>query len=373
MGRYESTMPLLFLLLFIAAVVASYALWRLARAKGPAFFIISILALILAVLFDLIANAGGQKGMIATPIVTVVVAIFAAIVAVTQGFVSLHASKLPRGLIWFAATAVVFILQVVPYPGIFLMFFGAPLWSILTINLGFAHIAAEAAVGRIHRAWMVLPVVWLAGYTALALQSHLALKKLDAELRADNAKNAITLATDRHTLVFSPSMADTAKKIVSDYNLDDAFARTASPNPAYIIYRMADKGICDRNHTPDNLWRREQLRSGQDLCVYRSDDGPKGETIIVGIEKREPERLAAISHSLSAVTIEEKSRTHTLVMGTAYALTWLPLPMIGCTLISSASKWQCSIDFWKTPTFIGGDGGTVGVVAAALGLQPRSK
>ena len=65
--------------------------------------------------------------------------------------------RLPWSLSWFALTGISFLLQLFPLTGVFLMLLAAPLWSILTVNVGFVSLAVEAAayvhrIGRTGRA-----------------------------------------------------------------------------------------------------------------------------------------------------------------------------------------------------------------------------
>jgi hypothetical protein len=63
--------------------------------------------------------------------------------------------------------------------------------------------------------------------------------------------------------------------------------------------------------------------------------------------------------------------------GFAAPLSWLPMPVMGCGLNSSAPAWQCSAGFMRTRVKgLGGDGSyggaNVPVIAAALGLAKQS-
>jgi hypothetical protein len=80
---------------------------------------------------------------------------------------------MPRSLMFFVATGVVYVLQFVPGIGIILMFMGAMFWPIVWINAGFVSLAIEAWIGRISRLWLVAPIAWFGGYYAVAALSHM--------------------------------------------------------------------------------------------------------------------------------------------------------------------------------------------------------
>lgn len=77
---------------------------------------------------------------------------------------SLLRSRLPVSLGFFVVTAAVFLLQVIPVTGVFLMFALAMFWSIVLINAGMIGMAAEAALGRVSRWWLLLPLAFYGGY-----------------------------------------------------------------------------------------------------------------------------------------------------------------------------------------------------------------
>ncbi|MBN9009246.1 MAG: hypothetical protein J0H63_03635 [Rhizobiales bacterium] len=67
---------------------------------------------------------------------------------------------------FFVATAVVFALQAIPPVGLFLMFMLAMVWSVLLINAGMIGVSFEAAIGRVSRWWLLLPLAFYGGYWA---------------------------------------------------------------------------------------------------------------------------------------------------------------------------------------------------------------
>ena len=87
----------------------------------------------------------------------------------------------PLSLLAFVGTGVVFLLQLIPDVGIFLMFAMAPLWSVVLINTGFIGIAIEVLLGRVSRLWIILPLGFYAGYWLAATQDHSALQALSEQ------------------------------------------------------------------------------------------------------------------------------------------------------------------------------------------------
>ena len=95
---------------------------------------------------------------------------------------------LPKSLIWFAATGAVYLLQLFPYTGIFLMFALAPFWSVILVNVGFVSLALEALARPRHILWLIAPALYFGGYAGAAYLSHAEFDRIDAELHEHNAK-----------------------------------------------------------------------------------------------------------------------------------------------------------------------------------------
>ena len=57
------------------------------------------------------------------------------------------------------------------FPVFGFFFLAAPFWSVVTLNVGFLSIGIEAVAGKVHRAWLVAPMLWFAGYEYVAWQS----------------------------------------------------------------------------------------------------------------------------------------------------------------------------------------------------------
>jgi hypothetical protein len=70
--------------------------------------------------------------------------------------------SIPRSMWLIGLTAVVYLLQLLPIPGVLLLILMAPLWTVATINAGFLGLGAEAVAGKSHRMWLIAPLFWFA-------------------------------------------------------------------------------------------------------------------------------------------------------------------------------------------------------------------
>lgn len=294
-------------------------------------------------------------------------------------------SALPKSFIWFALTAVIFGLQLFPLTGVFLMMVGAPLWSIITVNLGFISLALEALFRRTHIAWLILPLLWFGGYAGLAAYSHSRAAVLDQQLREANAKVRVDFSPERQSIVFAqPSgvLSSGAGAMVSRYGLDVAYAaRTHLKTAKHLASRLGGKVLCaemrkntsyrDAGASVANV--RVDRKAVRDVCIYHVPEDPTLPAIEIA-SKEHKVKSAILPYTYRAISVRDASGvSNTLMSGHAAPLAWLPMPVIGCALNSSAPSWDCSAGFWRSRMAIGGDGfygaQATDVVAKALGLR----
>ena len=89
--------------------------------------------------------------------------------------------------LWALAAAIVlFLLQLLPIPGVFLMMFGAGLITVLLIHVALISLFVEAAIGRLPRILMVVPVLVYGGYYVAYWQEGREIAERAAALRAAN-------------------------------------------------------------------------------------------------------------------------------------------------------------------------------------------
>jgi hypothetical protein len=130
----------------------------------------------------------------------------------------------------FVFTAVAFLLQIPPIPGVFLMFVAAPYWSVVTINVGFALMVLDGIFDGLPKLALVFPAIWFAGYAAAAGVSHFEARRLANEVLSDNSAKYLPFDASRDTLLVEPDnlRRDTGfalEQIIENYALDAAYRR----------------------------------------------------------------------------------------------------------------------------------------------------
>lgn len=291
----------------------------------------------------------------------------------------------PLSFYIFGFTAAVFLLQVSPYPGIFLMMVMAGFWSILTINAGFASLAFEAYFGIVKRKWIWAPIAWFGGYFVVALLNHLTFYQLSNDFAQFNAGKTLPFSSDTASLVIEsnyPYVEVSARTLVQSYDLPIAYEYVEKFGTS--AYRINSGKNCDRIRADGtfkaNGVRVENIKSNGkwDACIVKSIELPKFPTVTVTAttEKIEGRWLP---HTLNAIRIKAASgEVIELKSGFAEPISWFPQPILGCFLNSSRPSWNCMLHFWEERRQgLGADGpygdSSTKVVAEALQLKPVNK
>lgn len=293
----------------------------------------------------------------------------------------------PVSLLGLVATAVVFLLQVVPIIGFFLMVVAAPFWSVLLINGSMIGVAIEVAVGRVARFWLLLPILFYGGYWLAATSDHLALWQLRSQYDAANAKVAVDFEPTRHALVFQNS--DAGAWLTQNYALPVAYSINSNFPEGYRSNRMVDFSVCTTIRKYPNLIKAAVVGLGffdgnimlgnrrmeERFCDLSMPERPTLPIVLVaGRGKETFVRGMPVTLGNRTITMPD-GQIFQLLGGMASPLTWIPMPIMGCGLDSLWASWDCSVRFQRNRfvPIVSGSGrfGRDSVVLAkALGLKP---
>lgn len=302
---------------------------------------------------------------------------------------------MPLSLILFIATGIIFLLQVFPYTGIFLLFLLAPAWSIVTVNLGMAVLAVEALTGRVRRSLVLVPLAYATWYLVLAAGSHLELERLQREFASANAEALTRIARvpfdqARHDLVFDRNEGGaTLRALVQRYGLRAGFTADpdAAPKASHRMFRLAARELCERlRDNPEfaaagirtgfiyNSDRAERAKT-QGICTLDQPQDPANPVFTVSQkEARRPGRFLTASVTEIVLRLPDGT-SHDLLTGRAAAYPWFPMPVMGCGLNSGKPAWECDVAFSRgTSQPLATDfrrwDQNAGILAQALGLAP---
>lgn len=291
---------------------------------------------------------------------------------------------LPISLAFFVLTGIVYALQAIPFTGIILMFMLAMFWSVLLINAGMIGVAIEAAIGRVFRLWLVVPVAFYGGYFYYAAQDRATLAGLTAAYDASNARTSIPFDPERHALVFEGD-GGAGPWLTQNYGLPVSYS-VGKGTEEYRSHRMMEQSVCVRVretpalsaagvyafgfHDGDRIGERKLAG----FCTVSMPERP--ELPVVRVSQREEklvERGLPVTRVTTTVTMPD-GRQFRLLGGVASPLSRLPMPVMGCALNSGAPSWNCMSGFYRdgfTPIVTGNTrhGRDNLVLAQALGLK----
>ena len=292
-------------------------------------------------------------------------------------------------MLCFAGVVALFLLQLFPYTGIFLMFTGAAFWSAILINVGFILLIVDVVRRRIPRWAIIFPALWFGGYLVAATVSHMKLDGFNRRIAQQNADNRVLWDKHDQDVAFPPSMAMgagdvmTAENLVTTYDIDKAYA-LADP-----LSRGDTRGwliSLAPSSCPED-WLKQMkpqasttslppLGLGRNWCETRSREDPSRPVVQI-----RPERITTAQglleiRSQKAEIVTPDGKRYEIISATARPLRWFPLPVIGCMLIDEPSSWKCFARFsyvapkWKS-MFAPDRQQPLDVVAQALGLSKR--
>jgi hypothetical protein len=299
-------------------------------------------------------------------------------------------SGLPRSFLFFAATAVIFVLQAIPFTGIFLMFVLAAYWSVALVNLGMAGTVVEALVGRVSRFWLLLPVGFYGAYGWFAYADHQTLQGLTASWDAHNAAVSMPFDPERQSLAFSSERGGDGGGawLTQNGGLPVSYAENREFPEGYLSVRMVEKSICDKVRSAPALRAAfvhafgvqdgdqiGQRKLEERFCSLSMPERPELPLLKVHRTQEKVTEGNLPVHRLTTTIADGLGKEVRLLGGTAAPLKWFPLPYAGCFLNSGVPSWDCSAGFMRngfTPV-VSGDTKyrrDEAVLARALGLQP---
>lgn len=310
----------------------------------------------------------------------------------------MSARRMPASAWLFIATGVVFLAQIFPFTGIFLMIMLAPFWSVVLVNVGFILMFIEA-IARVTPRWLIVPpIIWFAGYAVVAVISHHKASELTRQIDEQNRAAGMVWDHASYNILVVPGAATTnalidpiADGLVERYGLNKVFVHNetfrgisedgrveivSSPCPPWmnryhdqsniLYYNVVDRVVSDHRPFPHYV-------AATEICKVVSHHRPSGRVIKVVSERNLQKNDLFIRATISPITISNmKVRSRVLAVSVS-PVSWYPMPVIGCTLIDSTSTWKCGAQFWHTrDQKSDNERNKLAVVARALGLTERT-
>ena len=287
----------------------------------------------------------------------------------------------------FAFTWIVLVLQYVPVIGPILMFLGASVWPILTINVAFAWLAIEALADKEYRIWIILPLLYFGGNLVLAGASEYKFMQLSREIEAENANQSLafsgsdSLVVDTRT---SPA-AGLPARLVQNFVVPKVYERSASADASINAWKIGADPLCaklwtDRRNDPGiipfGLLENGKLVGG--MCVYRFAEKPAGRIVTLTATDPIEHESFLLPYKTQVITITDNTgKKARLLYIEATPLTWIPMLVGGCFYGEGRHKPTCffgPLRIFSMPA-LGSAKDATALVAKALNLEwkPASK
>ncbi|WP_245437650.1 hypothetical protein [Neorhizobium tomejilense] len=292
----------------------------------------------------------------------------------------------PISLVGLVVTGCVFVLQAIPFTGIFLMFAMAMAWSVVLVNGSMIGVAIEAIMGRVSRLWLLLPLIFYGGYWTVAALEHSALRELTSRTDAANMQVMTGFDPAHHALVFERDENGNSAWLTNNFALSVAYTVKGNVPEGYLSKRMIERPLCVKLRETRELQstnvQTSEFRDGEAFaygpletrfCNLSMPERP--ELPIVTVSRKETkgfEKSLPVTRTTTTITMPN-GRSFQLLGGVAAPLGWIPMPLIGCGLDSGAARWECGAGFSRnshTPIVPGGTPyrQASNVLARALGL-----
>jgi hypothetical protein len=306
--------------------------------------------------------------------------------ALKSSVIYLRGCRWPKALIWFLVTFGIFILQAYPSTGIFLMLLLAPLWSIVTINLGFAQLIVEPAIRKISPAWSLVGLSWFVGYAAVSIHGHTALDRLSVEIATENSRQSLPFDPRTQSLVVvrgNAYDAPSAWSLLTTYPLSVVYEEVEGAGegtnptsardgrPRFTALRLGSPELCDSitDNTRLKAVVTQHIKatiSGMPFCDYATIEAPDLPVVRLRFEQEEL-RVVGVEGHIGRTTLTSGGDKRQVASVNAAPYRYLPLPMLGCFL--GDGRWKCTQEFLKEQRAYPDN---VALIGKSLGLELSS-
>lgn len=287
---------------------------------------------------------------------------------------------MPRSIWLIGFTAVVYLLQLLPIPGVLLLIFMAPFWTVAAINAGFLGIGVEALAGKVHKSWLIAPFVWFAGYEYIAWESHRSVGPLQSGMLAFNDEKRIAFDASAQALVLeNADRGQTARKLLESYDLpvvyevDQGYRQTR-----HIAWRISRTESCEAINDSHRFemqvhGRPLEIDSGRypeylpSSCFFGLPEEPPTSVVSYRIETQERHRAGSLRYDLLTIKLTGDAGAVELRSASTAPYLWFPAPTMGCSFNSGDPSYHCTPDFFREVSVLTEP---ADIAAKALGLKP---
>jgi hypothetical protein len=265
-----------------------------------------------------------------------------------------------RGGLFIVATyaaicGAIFLLQLFPITGGFLMFLMAVAWIGVVVNVAMLHLAGAGLIGSIARLWIVLPIGFYAGGLAVHYWATAVVRTQAEAIQRDNAAAVITASPP---LTFFVKGVST--ELVELYRIDRLVLPQGNRPPTIYYYARGEE--CDSaNKNYDYRKRDEPFQYRRDLfpgyrgpekvrqCILQKD-GPPGDVhyrIEAAMFSSETPLMKSFGTKWTVYDVQSGAPIAHAESAAFRAITPIPLLLAGCGLVDNPASWRCDAGMMK--------------------------
>lgn len=248
-----------------------------------------------------------------------------------------------------------------PLPIIHLLILLSPIWSAVLINAGFIGIAAEASLGRISPRWLVIPLAFYGGYWSVFISERFALYMLGTSFEAANERVAVEFDVERQAIAvrWPDHGSGPGGWLTANYALPVVYSIASDLPDGYFSTRLLDRDDCAkvrefiRDGAPHVILSQVldgnsigQRRGTNHFCTLTMPERPDLPLARVSYDRQARYNGTLPLEQVTATVAMPDGRNLQLLTGYASPLQLIPMPMVGCNLLSSRPEWLC-VEFWR--------------------------
>lgn len=273
---------------------------------------------------------------------------------------------------------VLFVAQIPPIPGIFLMMFGASAWTGMLVAIAFVAFTMEALLGYVPRVWLALPAGLLLAYYGTVIAQRI---DLDAYSRTLGPTATVDYTPgDTVLLGFRGPVGndhDTAAGVIDRFGVPSVYVAVPRGGQSRMDLKPAEGCLAPSYEQTHGRY----IFGGPDADVVRAVDVcltedvmlPPGRVFTATRKRAEGERSYPVTLVTTTIWQSGTARA-TVTGGHAQVLSWIPLFAAGCGLISGGPNagWHCGVIPFRESVMVGPGLSAATAIGTLLGLAERS-
>src|ERR1700689_5283218 len=237
-------------------------------------------------------------------------------------------------------------LEVLPLPGIYLMFLGGSLFAGLLVHLLLASVFVEALTGRIPRALILVPIIAYGAYYAAYFREGWQVAQVSQKLKTTNPGKIYDFDPAANSLVM-----DRGQEFVETHDVPVVYEPNRNFPEGYLSERLITRVQCrgikkDTQNRVSTLGVHFNDIFQQNICLLRFPERPTNKAVKV-ILVGDPQLWARdgdIRQQTTEIAVDDKT-VGSFTRAFIWRLPPLPVLAIGCILIDQPPAWKCLATF----------------------------